>query len=158
MTNLREARLEHLGGLAFRATTATGRTVLIDSPPEQGGREGGQSPMELVLVALGGCTGMDVASVLKKQRQQVTGYEIRVQGERRAEHPRSYTRITVEHVVRGRNLDPAGVARAVELSATKYCSVSAMLARAARVRVVYRVVDEATGAETTGEIGDAAAA
>jgi putative redox protein len=157
MADVREARAIYLERDAFRVTTGSGRTVLIDALPEDGGQPGGQSPMELLLVALSGCTGIDVVSIMRKQRQDVTGYEVRVTGERRTdEHPKIYTRIAVEHVVRGRNLNVAGVARAVELSATKYCSVSAMLERAAPIEVSYRVIDEATGAETTGTVQTAA--
>ena len=95
---------------------------------------------------------MDVINVLRKQRQAVTGYQVRVRGERAEEHPRVFTRIVVEHVVSGRGISLEGVRRAVELSATRYCSASAMLGRAARIEERYRVIDEATGAETTGSL------
>src|SRR5215470_2876159 len=91
--------------------------------------------MELLLIALGGCTGADVVSILKKKRQRVTGYEIEVRGQRRQEHPRIYTAIEVVHHVRGRNVDPKAVAQAIELSETKYCSVSAMLGAAAEIKM-----------------------
>ena len=89
--------------------------------------------MELLLIALGGCTGADVVSILEKKRQRVTAYEIEVRGERRAEHPRIYTSIEVVHRIRGHKVDPKAVAHAIELSETKYCSVSAMLAVAAKI-------------------------
>jgi len=97
--------------------------------------------MELVLMALAGCTGMDVISILRKKRQDVTGYEINVRGVRAETHPMVYTHITVEHVVTGHRVDPAAVARAVELSETKYCSVSGMLRKAAQIESTYRVVE-----------------
>ena len=98
--------------------------------------------MELVLIALGGCTGADVVGILEKKRQRVTGYEIEVRGERRAEHPRIYTRIEVVHRIRGRKVDPKAVASAIELSETKYCSVSAMLSAAATIDTRYEITEE----------------
>src|SRR5439155_205778 len=87
---------------------------------------GGPSPTELLLVGLGGCTGMDVIALLRKMRQDVTAYRVEVHGARRDEHPQIFTEITVVHVVGGRDLDPRSVARAGDLSATRYCPASAM--------------------------------
>jgi putative redox protein len=101
---------------------------------------------------------MDVISILRKMRQEVTGYRVRVRGARRDEHPRVFTGIAVEHVVRGRRLNAAAVRRAIELSATRYCAVSAMLERAAPIDVRYRIVDETTGAESTGSLATPPAA
>ena len=98
--------------------------------------------MELLLVGLGGCTGMDVIALLRKMRQDVTDYRVEVEGERREEHPQIYTRIRVVHVVRGRDLDPKAVARAVELSETRYCPASAMLAASARLTHEFRLESE----------------
>jgi putative redox protein len=127
--------------MRFRARTNSGTELLLDASPAVGGEGAGPTPMELVLVALAGCTGMDVISILRKMRQDVTGYEVQVQAERADEHPRVYTAITVEHIVRGRDLNEANVARAVELSATRYCPVSAMLGASAQVTHAYRVED-----------------
>jgi putative redox protein len=93
------------------------------------GRSGPEAatPVEAVIAALGGCTGIDVISLLRKKRQEVTGYEVVVESERRSEHPRVFTRIEIVHRVRGRDLSPAAVAEAIRLSDTKYCSVHAML-------------------------------
>jgi putative redox protein len=135
-----EASAALLEGIAFRGRTGSGHELVLDAAPEVGGQERGPRPMELVLVALAGCTGMDVISLLRKMRQEVTGYTVRVRGDERApDYPKVYTRITVEHIVRGRNLNEANVARAVELSATKYCPVSAMLACRAEVKHTYRI-------------------
>ena len=100
------------------------------------------SPMEMLLISLGGCTGADVVAILEKKRQRVTSYEIEVRGLRRAEYPRIYTHIEVIHRVRGRDIDPKAVAHAVELSETKYCSVSAMLKPAAEITSRYEIIDE----------------
>ncbi len=96
--------------------------------------------MELLLLALGGCTGMDVISILRKKRQDISGLEIRVRGIRAPEHPRRYEEIEVEFVVRGRNVSEAAVARSIELSHGKYCGVTATLD--APVRTSYRIENE----------------
>jgi len=142
--------------MAFRAISGSGHALVLDAAPEVGGTNRGVRPMELLLLGLGGCTGMDVISILRKKRQEVTGYEVRVHAERAAEHPKVFTAITVEHVVRGRNLSAEAVRRAVELSATKYCPASAMLGRVAPIEERYRLVDEATGAETVAVFTPAA--
>jgi putative redox protein len=128
-------------GLSFIGHTSTGHELVLDAA-DGGGR--GPTPMALVVLALAGCTGMDVIAMLRKMRQEVTGYEVRVRGERAAEHPRIYTTVVVEHIVRGRNLDEANVARAVELSATRYCPVSAMLGASATVTHGHRIIEEDT--------------
>lgn len=107
---------------------------------------GGFSPMELVLVGLAGCTGVDVAGILKKKRQAVTGFEVRVSGLRAETHPRVYTRVEIEYVVRGRGVDADAVAQAIELSERKYCSVSAMLAKTAEVCTSFKIIEEAGNA------------
>jgi putative redox protein len=119
--------------MAFTATGAAGFTLPIDTSVEQGGDNSGFRPMELLLIGLAGCTGLDVISILGKKRQQVTHFEVRVSGERATEHPQIYTDLLVEYVISGVNIDPAAVARAVELSETKYCSANAMLSKAAKI-------------------------
>lgn len=142
MASTMQVSAELVGPLSFRARTGSGHEVTMDASPEAGGENRGMRPMEMLLAGLAGCTGMDVASILRKMRQDVTGYEVRVTGERAEEHPKVYTHIVVEHVVRGRNLVEANVARAVELSATRYCSASAMLEKAARVEHKYTILQE----------------
>ena len=98
--------------------------------------------MELLLLALGGCTGVDVISILKKKRQHVTDYRIEVNGERRDAHPRAYTRLFVKHIVRGRGVSEKAVADAVELSDTKYCSVAATLGGSAEIISSYEIIED----------------
>lgn len=98
--------------------------------------------MELLLIALGACTGVDVISILKKKRQRVTGYRIEVSGERRDDHPRAYTKMFVKHIVHGHGVTEQAVARAVELSETKYCSVAATLRGSAEIITSYEIIDE----------------
>jgi putative redox protein len=136
-------------GLVFRGHTSTGHDLMLDSS-DGGGR--GPTPMSLVVLALAGCTGMDVISILRKMREDVTGYEVQVRGERAREHPRIYTHVTVEHIVRGRELKEANVARAVELSATRYCPVSAIIGASGTVTHTYRIIED-SGVAATGADG-----
>lgn len=123
-------------GLVFEGRVPGGSTALMDS----GKAPKGPTPVEMLLVALGGCSGMDVISVLRKKRQVVLGYEIVLTGERRAEHPRRFTRIEVVHRVRGRDIDPAALEEAIQLSDTKYCTVHATLAPDVEVLSRYEIV------------------
>jgi putative redox protein len=150
------ASVDLLDGMAFRATSGTQHELIMDAAPEVGGSDGGPRPMEMLLIGLGGCTGMDVISILRKMHQDVTGYQIRVRGDRAVDHPRIFTAIGVEHVVRGRGLSAEAVRRAVELSATRYCSAAAMLGRVARIEETYRIVDDGSGQELTGALAVAA--
>lgn len=111
-------------GIRFIGRVESGAEVELDSGP---GKQG-VTPVENLLLSLAGCAGMDVIGILRKKRQVVLGYEVVVQGGRRDEHPRVFTRIEVIHRVRGRNLDPAAIQDAIRLSDTKYCTVYAQLA------------------------------
>jgi putative redox protein len=120
--------------MAFEGSAASGFTLPLDSNPEAGGENSGFRPMELLLVGLAGCTAMDVISILQKKRQDVTAFEVRVlEAERAADHPRVYTKITLEYVVTGRGIDRVAVERAVTLSEEKYCSAQAMLGEVAEI-------------------------
>lgn len=134
------AAVQLVEGLSFRGRTGSGHELMLDAAAEAGGQGRGPRPLEMVLLALAGCTGMDVISILRKMRQDVTEYEVHVRGDERApDFPKVFTRITVEHVVRGRALSEASVAHAVELSATRYCPVSAMLRGTSQVTHTYRI-------------------
>lgn len=130
------------GGLTFTGTDSAGARVTMASPP---GAAAGATPMEILLMALAGCTGMDVISILEKKRQPARTLEIHVRGKRADEHPRVYTEIEVEFVLTGEALTPEAVARAIELSATKYCSVGGMLVKAAPIRTSFRILPPAEG-------------
>lgn len=127
------AKVVWKSGLSFEGSADSGFTLPLDTTVEQGGQNSGFRPMELLLVGLAGCTGMDVISILKKKQQDVVSFEVSVQGERAQEHPRIYTHITIEYVIIGHGIDPAAVERAVQLSETKYCSAQAMLSKAAKI-------------------------
>jgi putative redox protein len=123
-------------GLGFEAVNAQGVPVRMDSPSENPYL----TPMELVLMALAGCTGMDVADILRKKRQQVDSMDIRVRGTRAEDHPRVYTAIELEYVVSGTDVSEEAVARSIELSMDKYCSVGAMLAPSVPIKTSFRIV------------------
>ncbi len=136
-----DAKVTWKNGMSFTGVANSGFIVPMGTSVEHGGANDGSSPMELVLIALGGCTAFDVISILKKKQQDVTAFEIRVHGDRASEHPMVYTDITLEYVVTGHNVDPVAVDRAIELSEGKYCSVSAMLGKAANVTVKSTVLE-----------------
>ena len=138
-TETKVARLRYADDGAFVAVSGSGHATVTSFASD---KLTAPTPMELLLIALGGCTGADVVPILEKKRQRVTGYEIEVRGERRSQHPRIYTSIEVVHRVRGRNVDPKAVAHAVELSETKYCSVSAMLSAAAKITTRFEITNE----------------
>lgn len=128
------------GKMAFTGLSPSSHIVLIDSDTDVGGEDSGPPPLELLLLALGSCTGMDVISILRKKRQKVTHYSVNVYANLAQDYPKTYTEILVEHVVGGDSVDPAAVARSLELSITKYCPVHALLARATHVEHVYRLL------------------
>jgi putative redox protein len=123
----------------FIGITPSGHAQVVETDSS---RASAATPMELLLVALGGCTAVDVISILKKKREQVTDYRVEVRGTRRDEHPRAYTRIEVRHVVRGRGISEKAVASAIELSETKYCSVAATLRPGVELLTSYEIIEE----------------
>lgn len=111
------------GDLRFVARSGSGHTLVLDD----GRSDTGMRPAELIPLAVAGCTAMDVISILRKKRQEVTRYEVRASGEQQTTHPNAFTRIDVVHVIEGEAIDVEAVRRAIELSATKYCAVGATL-------------------------------
>lgn len=139
VSELKIALLRYAGNEAFVGDSPSGHSIVTSFSHA---KVTAPTPVELVLIALGGCTGADVVGILEKKRQRVTGYEIEVRGDRRAERPRVYTRIEVIHKIRGHKVDPKAVAHAIELSETKYCSVSAMLTPAVTIETRYEITEE----------------
>jgi putative redox protein len=132
--------LETVEGARLRFGVRIGeQSFQLDAGP---GAEG-PSPVQAVQAALGGCTAMDVISILRKKRQPVTGYEVEVVAERRTDqHPRIFTRMEIIHRVRGRGVSPAAVAEAIQLSDTKYCAVHAMLEHVVAITSRYEIIEE----------------
>jgi len=121
---VKTAELRHDGGLRFVARTGSGFEIVMDNATGNSGPR----PIEMLAVAIGGCTGMDVASILDKKRQQVSRYAIRVEAVERDAHPHAFRRVDITHEVEGPAVEVEAVARAIELSATRYCAVSTGLA------------------------------
>jgi putative redox protein len=122
-------------GRQFVAESGTGHALILD---DANGHTG-PKPIELALLALGGCTGFDVISILRKKRQKVTGYEIELRAEQSPEPPSHFTRVEIKHRLRGK-IDPEAVERAIHLSETKYCSVGAMISRTAKLETTFEIL------------------
>jgi putative redox protein len=136
-----KARVKWLDGVTMVGESASGHAVVMDGPPELGGRNLGIRPMEMLLLGMGGCTEFDVLYILGKARQEVRSCELQLEAERAETDPKVFTRIHCHFVVAGRNLDEKRVATAIRLSAEKYCSASIMLGATATITHDYEIVD-----------------
>lgn len=134
-----KAIIHHAGNDFFVALTPTGHALTLDTAHD---RSSAPTPMELLLVALGSCTAVDVISILQKKREQVTNYRVEVRGERRETHPRSFKSMAVRHIVTGRSISAKSVAQAIELSEGKYCSVAATLRPTVEIVSSYEIIEE----------------
>ncbi|HMD88641.1 MAG TPA: OsmC family protein [Anaerolineaceae bacterium] len=128
-----EAKVTWQGNLTFEGTADSGYKVPLGTEPEVGGNNDGFKPMELLLTGLAGCTAMDVISILKKKKQDVTDFEVKAHADRASEQPRVFTHIMIEYIVTGHHVDPVAVDRAIELSESKYCPAQAMLKKAVTI-------------------------
>jgi putative redox protein len=128
-----QARIKWVQDATFLGEAGSGHAVVMDGPPEHGGRNIGVRPMEMLLLGMGGCTAFDVVHILRKSRQPIEGCVAELEAERADEEPKVFTRIHVHFVVTGKGLDEKRVARAVSLSADKYCSASIMLGKTAEI-------------------------
>ena len=129
-------------GMTFVAETGSGHALVMDGAPEGGGRNLAPRPMEVVLAGTGGCTAYDVVLILRKSGQDVRGCDVRVQSDRAAQDPKVFTRIHFHFAVRGRDLKPNLVKRAIELSHDKYCSASIMLSKTAVIDHTFEIVED----------------
>lgn len=136
-----KARVKWVEAATFVGESGSGHAVVMDGPEEAGGRNLGIRPMELLLIGMGGCTAFDVVHILKKSRQPVTDCVVEIEAERAQTEPKVFTRIHVHFRVSGNGLTEKQVARAVELSAEKYCSASIMLGKVAEVTHDFEVID-----------------
>jgi putative redox protein len=134
-----KATIHYAGNELFVGISPSGHALTLDTDHD---RASAPTPMELLLIALGSCTAVDVISILHKKREAVTDYRVEVRGERRDDHPRSYKRMEVRHLVRGKNISEKSVAQAIELSETKYCSVAATLRPTAEIVSSYEIIEE----------------
>ena len=129
-----EAKVVWQDRMTFTGRADTGFELPLGASPTVGGDNDGFRPMELMALSLAGCTGMDVISILRKKRQEVTGFEVQVHADQASDYPHVFTHIVVEYLIKGQGVDPAAVERAIELSATKYCPAQAMLDKAVTIR------------------------
>ena len=134
-----KAVVKQLNGITFAGKADSNNWVMMDGPADFGGSGAAIRPKELLLLSLGGCTGSDVASILQKKRIKLDGFEMNIEAEMTEDHPKVYTKINVEYVFFGKDIKSADVERAIELSQTKYCGVTAMLAKAIEITHSFRI-------------------
>jgi len=134
-----KATIHYAGDDFFVGTTPSGHALTLDAKHD---RAAAPTPMELLLIALGSCTAVDVIGILQKKREQVKDYRVEVRGERREDYPRSYTRMEVRHIVRGSKISEKSVAQAIELSESKYCSVAATLRPTVEIVCSYEIIED----------------
>ena len=130
------------GTMRFIADTGSGHLVSMDGAPEGGGENLGPRPMELLLAGTGGCAAYDVVLILRRGRHDIRGCQVRLDADRADTDPKVFTRIALHFIVRGRNLNPSQVERAVNLSRDKYCSALATLAHTARIETSWEISDD----------------
>lgn len=136
-----KARIEWKEGMSFLGESGSGHSVLMDGPPEAGGKNLGPRPMEMLLMGTGGCAAFDVVLILKKSRQDISDCVVEIEAERAPEEPKVFTRIHFHFIVTGKQLKPEQVERAIKLSAEKYCSASIMLGKTAELTHDFRIVE-----------------
>jgi putative redox protein len=134
-----KARIKWVQDATFVGESGSGHSVVIDGPPEAGGRDLGIRPMEMVLLGVGGCTAFDVMLILRKARQPVTDCVVELNAERAPSEPKVFTKIHIHFIVTGKELKESQVKRAVELSAEKYCSASIMLRTSVEITHDYEI-------------------
>ena len=139
-----KARVKWVEDVCFMGETESGHAVIMDASPDIGGRNLGMRPMEMLLVGMGGCSSIDVVTILKKSRQPITDCVAEITAERADEIPKVFTKIHVHFLVTGKGLNPVQVERAVNLSAEKYCSASIMLGKAAQMSHDFEIVESAS--------------
>jgi putative redox protein len=142
MADVKKVAVRWIDGMEFETETGSGHKGVIDASVKAGGKNHGPSPMELLLLGLAGCTGIDVVDILKKKRLAVTGVEVHVEGTRAETHPMVYTDIDVVYIVRGKGIPARAVEQAIHLSEEKYCSAGVMLGKTAKIQHRYEIVAE----------------
>ena len=137
-----KTRVKWLDNMSFVGGSGSGHSIVMDGPPEFGGRNLGVRPMEMLLLGLGGCASFDVVSMLKKSKQDLVDCEVEIAAERAPEEPKVFTKIHLHFIISGNDLSEKRVKRAIELSAEKYCSASIMLGKTAEVTHDYELINE----------------
>ena len=136
-------------GMTFAGTSDSGFSLPLGTSPDVGGENDGFKPMELMAISLGGCTAMDVISIMRKKRQEITAYEIRVHTERAENHPKVFTEATILYDVTGHGIDEKALRRAIQLSAERYCPAQGMLAKILPIKLDYEIYEDQGDSERT---------
>ncbi len=136
----KKAYIKQLKGITFVGKTDSNHWITMDGPENFGGSDAGIRPKELLLLGLGGCTGSDVISILSKKRTKLDDFEINIETEVSEEHPQVFTKLHLEYVFYGKDLNTKDIERAIELSQTKYCGVTAMLEKSVEMTHSYKIV------------------
>jgi len=137
-----KAVVKWLDNMSFVGESESGHSVVMDGPPESGGRNLGVRPMEMVLLGMGGCTAFDVVMILQRGRQDISDCHVELSAERATEVPKVFTKIHAHYVIKGKNLNEKKVEKAVDLTAEKYCSVSIMLAASVQVTHDFEIIED----------------
>lgn len=137
-----QATVKWIDGRMFVGESGSGHAVVMDGPPDHGGRNLGIRPMEMLLIGVGGCSSFDVVEILEKGRNEVTSCKVELQAERADGVPAVFTRIHLHFIVKGRNLKAANVERAIKLSAEKYCSASIMLGKSVDISHDFEIIED----------------
>jgi putative redox protein len=137
-----KARIKWVENVTFLGQSGSGHAVVMDGPPEDGGRNLGVRPMEMLLLGMGGCTAFDVVHILKKARQPITDCVVELEAERADSPPKVFTRIHAHFIITGKDLSDSQVKRAVDLSADKYCSASIMLGKVAKITHDFEIISD----------------
>ena len=140
-----ETRLRWAGGAALIGLSSGGHTVVMDGPPEGGGRNLGPRPMEMLLLSMAACSTYDVVTILQKAREEIADCDIRITANRAPNHPKIFTDIHLHFIISGKNVKGKNVDRAIKLSAEKYCSASIMLGAMAKITHDFEIVNIQTG-------------
>jgi putative redox protein len=138
----KKAFIKQIKGITFAAKTDSNHWIIMDGPEEFGGSNAGVRAKELLLMGLGGCTGSDVVTILQKKKTPIEGFEINITSDVAEEHPQVFTKIHVEYVFYGKGLSEKDIERAIELSQTKYCSVTKMLEKSAEITHSFKIVEQ----------------
>ena len=141
MAETHEANVILRDGMHFEGFAGDEFAIQLDAKPDVGGQGKGSPPQKLLLVSLAGCSGMDVISILRKKRQDVTGLEVKVRAERADDHPRVYTHIWLTFVVTGKDVAPEAVERSIELSMTRYCPIAGLLMDVVPIETDYKIIE-----------------
>jgi putative redox protein len=137
-----KAVVKRVQGMTLAAKADSNHWLTMDAAEANGGTDAGSRPVELILMGLGGCTSMDVLSILQKKRVTIDDYEVVVEADRSEDHPKVFTHIRIKFIFYGKNISEEAVKRAIELSETKYCSVSAMLSKTSAITTEYEIKEQ----------------